>query len=76
MRKPLYNAKILKDRGLITNGYYLPYNPKLTERAIELRKNMTLMESKLWNEFFKNFPLKVMPQKIIDNYIVDFIAPK
>jgi very-short-patch-repair endonuclease len=54
----------------------LPYNPKLTARASELRENMTPMEYKLWKEFFKDFPLKVMPQKIIDNYIVDFYCAK
>lgn len=76
MRKPLYDKKILKDRGLVTNGFCLPYNPKLTARANELRKNMTPMERKLWTEFFKDFPLNVMAQKVIDNYIVDFYCPK
>jgi very-short-patch-repair endonuclease len=54
----------------------LPYNPKLTARANELRKNMTPMEIKLWTGFLKRFPLNVMPQKVIDNYIVDFYCPK
>lgn len=76
MRTPLYDQKILKKRGLITNGFCLPYNPKLTARANELRKNMTPMEKKLWTGFLKDFPLNIMPQKVIDNYIVDFYCSK
>jgi very-short-patch-repair endonuclease len=76
MRKPLYDKKVLQERGLITNGFCLPYNPKLTARANELRKNMTPMERKIWISFFKSFPFNVMAQKVIDNYIVDFYCPK
>jgi very-short-patch-repair endonuclease len=76
MRKPLYDKKVLRERGLVTNGFYLPYNPILTARVDELRKNMTPMERKLWTGFFKDFPVNVMAQKIIDNYIVDFYCPK
>jgi very-short-patch-repair endonuclease len=76
MRQPLYDKKALKERGLLTNGFCLPYNPKLIARAIELRKNMTPMERKLWIRLFKNFPLKVARQKVIDNYIVDFYCAK
>jgi very-short-patch-repair endonuclease len=76
MRKPLYDKKVLRERGLVTNGFYLPYNPDLTVRANELRENMTPMERKLWTGFFKDFPVNVMAQKIIDNYIVDFYCPK
>jgi hypothetical protein len=47
MRKPLYDKKVLKERGLVTNGFYLPYNPKLTERASELRKNSNYCPSSL-----------------------------
>jgi hypothetical protein len=49
MRKPLYDKKVLRERGLVTNGFYLPYNPKLTARANELRKNVTPMVYKLNN---------------------------
>lgn len=62
--------------GLITNGFCLPYNPELTARANELRKNMTPMENKLWTGFLKNFSLNVMAQKVIDYYIVNFYCPK
>ena len=38
MRKPLYDKKVLQERGLVPNGFYLPYNRELTARANELRK--------------------------------------
>jgi very-short-patch-repair endonuclease len=76
MRKPLYDKEELKKRGLETNGYCLPYNPKLTKRANELRQNMTPTERKLWMEFFRGYRYKVSRQKIIDNYIVDFYIAK
>jgi very-short-patch-repair endonuclease len=76
MYRALYDKKFLKKRHLITNGYCLPYNPNLVARANELRKNMTPMARKLWVELFKDFPLKVMRQKPIDNYIVDFYCSK
>ncbi len=46
MHEPLYDKKILKERGLVTNGYCLSYNPKLTARAKELRKNMTQIKKR------------------------------
>jgi hypothetical protein len=36
------------DRGLISSQYHLPYNPKLTGRAKELRQHMTHAEKILW----------------------------
>lgn len=71
-----YDPQFLKDRGLITNGYSLPYNPDLIKRADELRRSMTLAERKLWNKLFKNFPVKIRRQRVIDNYIVDFYCAK
>ncbi|MGE5328238.1 MAG: endonuclease domain-containing protein, partial [Deltaproteobacteria bacterium] len=64
--------KDLKKRGLVGNGYILPYNPKLTERAKDFRNNMTMAEKKLWIEFLKNHKYRFRAQKQIDNYIVDF----
>jgi very-short-patch-repair endonuclease len=55
----------------------LKYNPKLKERAKELRKNSTLSEVLLWNRL-KRKQLKgyqFLRQKPIDNYIVDFFCP-
>lgn len=58
----------------------IQYNPKLTERAKELRKNMTEPEKKLWFWFFVDFQkihqIRILRQRIIDNFIVDFYIPK
>ena len=52
----------------------LPYNPKLRERAKELRKSGNLSEVLLWKQInrkqFKGYDFD--RQKIIGNYIVDF----
>ena len=58
------------------SNYHLPYNPKLVQRARELRKNMTKAERKLWYEYLRNFPLRVHRQRPIDHFIVDFYCPK
>lgn len=54
--------------------YELPFNPKLKQRARELRKAGNLSEVLFWNQV-KNkqfFKLDFDRQKIIGNYIVDF----
>jgi very-short-patch-repair endonuclease len=54
------------------------YNPKLKQRARELRNNSTLSEVLLWNEL-KNGKMKgkdVHRQKPIMNFIVDFFCPE
>ena len=54
--------------------YSLPYNPKLRERAKELRKAGNLSEVLLWKQLnkrkFKGYDFD--RQKIIGNFIVDF----
>lgn len=57
---------------LRTSPVHLPYNPKLRDRARALRKNMTPAELKLWKRCLRNFPVRVMRQRPIDNFIVDF----
>ncbi len=47
-------------------------NPKLTDNAKALRKNMTKEEKHLWHDFLKTLPVTVNRQKVIGNYIVDF----
>ena len=66
------NEEDIKRRGLIFTGYHLPYNPKLIDRAKILRKNMTPAEKKLWYGFLKVYHNRFRPQRVIDNYIVDF----
>jgi len=53
----------------------LLYNPKLVERARELRRNATPAEKKLWNEFLRLLDVKVYRQRPIDQFIVDFYVP-
>jgi very-short-patch-repair endonuclease len=54
------------------SNFHLPYNPKLIPIAKELRKNPTPAEKKLWQNFLRNFPFRVLRQRPIDNFIVDF----
>ncbi|OIN84231.1 hypothetical protein KX00_332 [Francisella sp. TX07-6608] len=55
----------------------LPYNPKLKQRARELRKAGNLSEVLFWNmvKSKKFLDLNFRRQKIIGNYIVDFYCP-
>ena len=48
------------------------HNSDLTQRAKALRKNMTKEERHLWYDFLKDYPVRFLRQKVIDNYIVDF----
>lgn len=60
-------------RGVL-KWHELPFNPKLKQRAGELRKAGNLSEVLFWNQV-KNknfFNLDFDRQKIIGNYIVDF----
>lgn len=58
--------------GLISRAGCLPYNPKLKERARELRKNLTVAEYKLWQGYLRYHKHTFHRQKPIDHYIVDF----
>ena len=49
------------------------YNPKLISNAKKLRKEMTKEERHLWYDFLKQLPVTVHRQKVIGNYIVDFM---
>lgn len=76
---PPPEEKQSKTDGLVNsrnsrNYFQLPYNPKLKEKARELRKAGNLSEVLFWNKVknkqFKGFDFD--RQKIIGNYIVDF----
>jgi len=56
----------------------LHYNPKLKQRARELRNNSTLAEVLLWNVLKRKqmMGFDFHRQKPIDNYIVDFYCPE
>ena len=47
------------------------HNTELTSNARMLRKNMTKEERHLWYDFLKNYHVRFLRQKVIDNYIVD-----
>ena len=51
-------------------------NEEQTLFARNLRKNMTPEERKLWYEYLRTYPLRVMRQRPIDRYIVDFYCAK
>ena len=67
-----------KKDGLITNFRELPYNPKLNDRARELRNNSTKGEIKFWSELLRKRKTgyQFYRQKILYHYIVDFYCPK
>ena len=48
------------------------HNSSLTANARALRKSMTKEERHLWYDFLKDYPVRFLRQKVIDNYIVDF----
>ena len=52
------------------------HNPELTENAKILRKNMTSEEKNLWYKFLRNYPVRFLRQKVIDNYIVECYCNK
>ena len=52
------------------------HNPALTDNANFLRKNMTKEERHLWYDFLKDYPVRFLRQKVIDNYIADFYCSK
>ena len=47
-----------------------------TPKAIELRKNMTKQEVKLWYGYLSKYPVRILRQKVISGYIVDFYCSK
>jgi very-short-patch-repair endonuclease len=67
-----------KFNGLITNFRELHYNPKLKERAREMRNNSTKGEIKFWSELLRKNQTgyQFNRQKIIGHYIVDFYCAK
>jgi len=48
------------------------HNKELTSNAKALRKNMTKEERHLWYDFLRDYPYRILRQKVIDNYIADF----
>ncbi len=61
---------------LNTSDFYLPYDRNLVPRAKELRKNMTAAEKKLWYGYLRTFKFRVLRQRPIAHFIVDFYCPR
>lgn len=68
----LDNPQMSREKGLLVTDFHLPYNPQLVERARKLRTHMTPAEKKLWYTYLKTFKFRVLRQRPIDNFIVDF----
>ena len=54
----------------------LKHNPTLTQRAKELRRDMTKEERRLWYGFLRDYTPRFLRQKVIDTYIADFYCAK
>ena len=52
------------------------HNKNLTPLAKTLRKNMTKEENKLWYQYLRQYPIRFLRHKVINNYIVDFYCSK
>ena len=48
------------------------HNKRLTITARQLRKSMTPQEKKLWHKFLKDYPIRILRQKVIMRFIADF----
>lgn len=58
--------------NLNSTDFHLPYNPDLAARAKELRRNPTPAEQTLWAQYLKTLPLRILRQRPIHHFIVDF----
>ncbi len=52
------------------------HNKALVPLAKKLRKDMTKEERHLWYDFLRNYDVRFIRQKVIENYIVDFYCAK
>ena len=57
---------------LNNSDFHLPYNPKPISIAKQMRQNPTPAEKKLWQNYLRHFSVRVLRQRPIDNFIVDF----
>jgi len=59
----------------VSTGFYLPYDRGLVQKSRELRKDMTQAERKLWYDYLAGMMPRVLRQRPIGDYIVDFYCP-
>jgi very-short-patch-repair endonuclease len=57
--------------NLNTTDFHLPCNPQLVQRAKQLRQSLTPAEEKLWQNYLRMFPFRVLRQRPIHHFIVD-----
>lgn len=69
----MIRRKIRKEDERLT---FLQKNSRLKSLAKGMRKSMTKEECHLWFDFLREYPIRFMRQKIIDDYIVDFYCAK
>ena len=55
---------------------HMKRNLNLSDRAKDLRKNMTKQENHLWYDFLSKHEVRWYKQRVIDNYIVDFYCSR
>jgi len=48
------------------------HNKQLVPLAKELRRTMTKEERHLWYDFLRTYPVRIIRQKVLGEYIVDF----
>ncbi len=72
------NCELLIWRKIYLNSsaFHLPYDSALVEPAKALRQRPTAAESKLWHEFLNRFPYRVLRQRPIHHFIVDFYCAR
>jgi len=63
-------------KGMKTMLHEKARNPKHTERARELRKDMTPQEKELWYKFLRRYPVQFRRQVTFGRFIVDFYCAK
>lgn len=51
-------------------------NRALVPGARDLRRNMTKEERKLWYLFWREYPVRIYRQKVLNRFIVDFYCAK
>ena len=52
------------------------YDRPGTDRARELRREMTRQERRLWYDFLCRYPVKFYRQRAVDRYILDFYCSR
>ena len=52
------------------------YDRPGTDRARELRREMTRQERRLWYDFLRGYPEKFYRQREVDRYILDFYCKR